>query len=718
LGDAAREQAAFQFTWKRAAEGYKQAFEKAITEFHRSPKVSVIVTAYNLSEFLPGCVDSVTNQRLQDWELIIVNDASTDDTAEVAERLASHDHRIKVIHNERNVYLAEARNIGMRESTGAYLMPLDIDDRLGENALGLLSEALDTDPSLHIVYGRMENFYPDGKSSVSSWPPDEFNFFDQVILGRNQLPYASMYRRRVWENTGGYRRRMKSAEDAEFWCRASSFGYRPNKVTDAVTLIKIEREDSMGRVEDAPVWNSWFSWKHTPRLVPFGAVSTPPKRPVWPVYSYDPPQISVVIPVAPGHDIYLQDALDSLIAQTFVNWEVVVVNDGGSPFTKDGEIINPYLAGFPFVQVVEGTPGKSKGPAWARNRGIEAAQAELIALLDADDYYQPAYLEAALKAYFRAKGGFVYTDWYSIDAENTVKVEESQNWDVERMTHKALCSITTLFPKEAWQTIWDADPVRGGGFDEHIDGWEDWEFLIAMMEAGWCGTRIAIPLWTYRFKAGGRREEGYALKEKLLAYIVEQHPTLYKGRKEGLMGCRKCPKGGGGRSLTLRSPIAGESRADMSDMVMLEFVSTSVQKGRYRSKVRRGVTYLFDSGGNRRKYVLKGDAEWMLKYPDFRLVDESQDVVADQLGEPIFTDETVASRAAAEAPEPVIDSETPLSALGLKEGTTNALRAGGVETVEQLVDASSEAILALKGIGPARLEEINNATLRFLQSVL
>jgi len=353
-------------------------------------------------------------------------------------------------------------------------------------------------------------------------------------------------------------------------------------------------------MEAVPEWNAWFTWRKDPHLVPFGAVGkSPDGRPAWEVRSYSPPKVSVIIPVKSGYDFYLQDTLDSLIAQTYTKWEVILVNDGGPPL-KD----NPYLMGFPFVRVVEGLPGVFQGPAWARNRGVEAAQADLLVFLDADDYLQPEYLETVVKAYHQVEGGYIYTDWYSIDSENHIKREESKDWDALHATRKALHTITCLFPKTAWEDVYAGDPSRGGGFDERIEGWEDWEFLIAVLEAGYCGTRVAIPLFTYRFKSG-RREESYALKDRLLSYITEHHPTLYKGKKEGLMACRGCPKGGGRtKALVRRVPTQDLT----TDVVMIEYVGPRTQKVTYHSP-RTNKSYRFDRAGDSKKYVLAEDVE-------------------------------------------------------------------------------------------------------------
>jgi hypothetical protein len=82
----------------------------------------------------------------------------------------------------------------------------------------------------------------------------------------NQLPSCVMARREVYERSGGYRLRMKRQEDAEFWCRVTSLGFRAKKFTEAVTYYHRDRPDSKGVVEwneqgSEPDWTAWFPWR-------------------------------------------------------------------------------------------------------------------------------------------------------------------------------------------------------------------------------------------------------------------------------------------------------------------------------------------------------------------------------------------------------------------------------------------------------------------------
>lgn len=514
LGRAARQHVSEHFRWEQRIAAYIPFFERAIG-IRRSPKVSVIITAFNLADFLPASIESVLNQSFKDFELIIVDDNSPDRCGQIADEYAEKDKRIKVVHNPTNRYLAEARNIGISQSTGSYIIPLDADDMLSPTALEILVDALEKDKDLDIVTGGFELIEPDGRHWQSDWPPENPSYNNQVWNNWNQVPYASMYRRWVWDRTGGYRRRMKSAEDAEFWGRAMSFGAVPAKVSDVPTLIYNNRPGSMSHSIATPDFNRWYTWRKHPEFTPFGCSGTPfNKRLSWPVQMYGPPKVSVIIPVGRGHEIYLQDCLDSLVAQTFQDWEVIVVNDTGQKWYNEGQLINRYLKGFPFARIID-SQGDPRGTSYARNVGIREAKSPLFVLLDADDYAQPLFLDILYKGISKI-GGWVYTDWY--DQEGTYK--ESGDWDCNLLPHKMLGPSTGIYFKADWELV--------GGFDEIIPGWEDWDFQLSLFEHDICGTRIKYPGFTYRYLTGINRERDFANKDELIRHIKNKHRKLYE----------------------------------------------------------------------------------------------------------------------------------------------------------------------------------------------
>jgi len=198
------------------------------------------------------------------------------------------------------------------------------------------------------------------------------------------------------------------------------------------------------------------------------------------VQLYDPPKVSVVIPVGPGHEEVVKDALDSVQAQTEPGWECIVANDSGRPLE---------LGGWPWARVVD-TPAAGSGPAVARNLAIATARAPLIACLDADDYFMPAFLERTL-ALHEEYGGYIYADWFEVGRNGDHATKESLEFKPLDLLERGLTfTVNSLFPKAAWEAV--------GGFDPAFKRWEDWDFFFALATKGICGTRAPEPLFVYR----------------------------------------------------------------------------------------------------------------------------------------------------------------------------------------------------------------------------
>lgn len=602
LGQAAREVVLSSFTWHTAMERYASLYKSLLPsqDLRSRPLVSVVIPLYNLGEFLPRAVNSVLAQTEKDLEVIIVNDASTDDSLEVAEALSIKDKRIKVVSNESNQYLAEALNRGIVEASGKYILPLDADNEIAPNTLKTLSAALDADRTIDIVYGAVEFVEPDEHRFISKWPGD-FSFAGQMQR-KNQIPSTSLYRKRVWQRSGGYRRRCRTAEDADFWTRIVSLGFQPLRVTDAKTLIYHIRTDSMSHVQPDWDWTAWYPWCRNQSLTPFGAVASYEPR----IPTYEPSLVTVVIPVGPGHTNLVVDAVDSLVAQTFQNFNVIVVNDS----TEKIRWLHP------FATIVE--TGGRLGPAKARNIGIEKSNTPLFVLLDADDYLHPSALQEMYEAW-KQHGGYIYSDW--IVAE-TGKVEKSFDYNCKQILQKLPHAVTAMYPRKAWEEV--------GGFDETITAWEDWDFVIALAAAGYCGYRLESPLLYYRLQSGSRRNELYANRKELEKQIHAKWKDYIEGRKD-LMACSGCKKSKStavasskASNPNLRTVAATTTLDADSDMVKLQFTLEGAGPRIYRGRA-TGTRYKFGSDeGHRIKYVHKSDADALLLLKEFEKYTEPQ----------------------------------------------------------------------------------------------
>jgi glycosyltransferase involved in cell wall biosynthesis len=633
MGKAARKAALGRFAWSSVVGKYAEIFKEAYAKSQRAgPKVSVIVPAYGLEQFLPAALESVQRQTFQDWECIVVDDASPDGCGQIAEEFASHDERIKVIHNETNQYLAGALNTGIEAARGRYVIALDADNLLPPTSLEVLGGELDRHKDIHIAYGNVEFLNPDGKRWHSGWPPDfkaEWELTKQTRDERpaNLIPSSAMYRRDVWELTGGYRRRYRVAEDADFWMRATSYGFRARRVTEADMLVYRNREDSMSRVEKASDWSAWYPWTRPGGVFP-GAVDLEKQVPI---ASFEPVLVSVIIPVGPGHEELVIDALDSVDAQTFRLWEAIVINDTGKPLRwlpSWVRLVSPTTSG----EIVLDKGGRgtwtytSVGAAYSRNVGIQHAKAKLFLPLDADDTLEPNAL-AMLYDVQKQFGGYAYSDWYEKWEGKPAKVWQTPEYDALKLVKTyedhagrraggALHAVTALYPVQAWKDI--------GGFDDDMP-WEDWDFQIRLANAGICGTRVPAPLFTYRKDTGQRREENYAERLNPDNKLRVKWQPYFSGEEE-LMACRSCGGGGGGKvtlpSVQQQSQAVPAAPAD-GDLVRVEY--TGNKQGTMTIIAQpSGRPYRFSALPTEKiKLVQRDDAAWLITHADYRMYEES-----------------------------------------------------------------------------------------------
>lgn len=179
----------------------------------KKPKVSVIITAHNYGRYLKQCIDSVLNQTYKDYEILVVNDGSTDNTAEILE---GYRNRAKVI-DLPGVGLAKACNHGIKASSGEYVIRLDADDFFDENILLIEATFLDTHPEIDLVFPDYYRVNEKGEiiEHVRLLKVDE----EIRLLHRSPLAGGAMFRSRCFHELGGYNEKLKYQEDYDFWIR-------------------------------------------------------------------------------------------------------------------------------------------------------------------------------------------------------------------------------------------------------------------------------------------------------------------------------------------------------------------------------------------------------------------------------------------------------------------------------------------------------------------
>lgn len=174
-------------------------------------KVSLIVTCYNQESYVKETLDSIKKQTFSDWECIIVDDGSTDNSANIIKKNIEHDCRFQYFHQP-NQGVCMARNNAICKATGIYVLCIDADDLISCEYLELCVKELDSDDSIALVACNYKKFGRRHKSVVLE------PYSIEKLMGHNLFVNCCMFRRKDFDKIGGFNLNMnKGLEDWDFW---------------------------------------------------------------------------------------------------------------------------------------------------------------------------------------------------------------------------------------------------------------------------------------------------------------------------------------------------------------------------------------------------------------------------------------------------------------------------------------------------------------------
>ena len=188
------------------------------------PLFSIIIPCYNQANYLVDCLDSLLMQSFKEWEAIVINDGSTDNTKEVAALYTEKDNRIKLI-DQHNQGLSAARNSGIKNAKGKRLIFLDADDFFYDNALGIISKAAEAvDETTMIQYGYA--YITEQKENIlrNVLPVQKKQLIPDIFYGVPGPCHTIAISKMLVDECGPFDTSLKSLEDWDFWIRAVKCG--------------------------------------------------------------------------------------------------------------------------------------------------------------------------------------------------------------------------------------------------------------------------------------------------------------------------------------------------------------------------------------------------------------------------------------------------------------------------------------------------------------
>ncbi len=187
-------------------------------------KVSVIIPCYNQAQFLEEAVGSILNQGFKDFEIVVVDDGSSEDNRKILDGL---DLKSTRIFKTENKGVEHARNFAIDKADGEYILPLDADDKIGPNYLEKAVKALDEEVDLGIVY--CEAAFFGSKTGPCNFPPYKF----PDVLIEPQIFVTAFFRKNDWVKIGGFSTEMVHGwEDYDFWLSILDLGRKVYQIPE------------------------------------------------------------------------------------------------------------------------------------------------------------------------------------------------------------------------------------------------------------------------------------------------------------------------------------------------------------------------------------------------------------------------------------------------------------------------------------------------------
>lgn len=502
-----------------------------IADISPPPLVSIVIPVFNNLHYTKQCLESIARAPARaSLEVIVVDNNSTDGTSQWLAKIAAENANVRFITHHANLGFAAGVNSGAVMARGKYIVVSNNDVLMTPGWLDTLIATFETDPSIGIV-SPVTNYVGEGPQLLRQFADIGPESADTVAaelasLGGKPFPvidrlvfFCVMIRRNLWELVGGLSSAygMGNFEDDDFCLRARLAGFK--LVVNPAAFIfhhgsRTFKEQKISHTELMEKNRRIFF----ERMAEFSC-SPLPSRP----RKHKTPLISVVVRTVnrPG---MLRMALNSLVNQTFDEFEVVLVNDGGPELSSLVKEFEDKLA----IHYVHHDKPAGRTP--ALNAGVRAAGGKFITYLDDDDIVYPLHLELLADAFNRHPGTLVvYGDanhaLCHVDESGEVVVSRlpSRSFDFnarDLLVENRIPILSFMHDKTCFEKV--------GGFNESIDLLEDWDFLIRLSQIA---TFRHVPRITseYRFRANknvdnsiaGRRSEA---RESLLR-TYERYPT-------------------------------------------------------------------------------------------------------------------------------------------------------------------------------------------------
>ena len=418
--------------------------------------ISIIVPIYNTEKYLRQCLDSIINQTYTNFEVLLVNDGSTDSSGMICQEYLENDSRFRYFEKE-NGGVSSARNLGHERSGGAYITFIDSDEWVEPNHLeallkGIKENNADIAVSKHKSFNTEDDLfyfpaYSNQNQNDLCIKKKQIRPFLELFPKLNYLTHdfaciaSKLFKKSLTQNLF-LDEKLPQSEDLDYffklYLRSESIVY-----IDEVTYIYVQHgqnashhpSETSALCDIKVYWNmldfinelnipNYYYLERIKHLLSYWKDSFPDSKDIK-VYetmvinlendiTYPRPLISLVVPIY-NVENYLRMCLDSITNQTYSNIEVLLVNDGSSD--GSGAICQEFVARDSRFHYIEKENG---GLSDARNVGIARAQGEFLSFVDSDDWIEPTYVEDLYRAALLNDAEVVVSNYQEFHQERNV----------------------------------------------------------------------------------------------------------------------------------------------------------------------------------------------------------------------------------------------------------------------------------------------------------
>ncbi|MGV6817929.1 MAG: FkbM family methyltransferase [Thiotrichales bacterium] len=508
-----------------------------------NPLISILIPVFNREKYIASSINSVLAQDFAQYEIVVVDDGSTDNTLDIVKQI--RDSRVRIYENGRNG-APQARNRCIQDAKAPYIVWLDSDDELMPGTLQRYADLIKSSDKVDVLYGDLDIFNDSGQIKLHRYEDyaQETSLLPRLVYGNCVPNPGTLVRKGLYKEFGGYDENLRRTHDFDFWCRIGSraifkhsgvvtckWRWHDSNMSSGSVKIDTSYEatvikrlvNTVGLAACFPQLNETYhaqiktatfsAWLEVSKILEAyqdyeGAAEATRKaienrdvptarkrleqlkshaRPAeWgcPINislfdepfkksGSEKPLVSCIVPTMNRPDLLVR-ALESLVAQSYENWEAIVVNDAGEDVREIIERVDPKGR----IRYIRHQ--HNKGLSAARNTGIWASRGDLLCYLDDDDRFLPDHLGTLVEELELQAADFVYSEATYVHEElrngTAVEIGRSTPYSEIEFSRDRL-DITNFIPVNTWlhrrQLI-----EQVGFFDTGLKALEDWDMLL------------------------------------------------------------------------------------------------------------------------------------------------------------------------------------------------------------------------------------------------